>query len=154
MKKVIFVSSVGGHLTELLRLEKLFCNYNYLLVTEKTNYTRSLKEKYNVDFLKYGSRHYLFKYIFVFLYNVFKCLKIIIKFKPDTVISTGAHSGGIMCFIAKLLGSKVIYIESLAKTKGLSITGKNVYRFADKFYVQWEELAKKYEKAEYIGRLI
>lgn len=154
MKKVIFVSSVGGHLTELLRLEKLFCNYNYLLVTEKTNYTRSLKEKYNVDFLKYGSRHYLFKYIFVFLYNVFKCLKIIIKFKPDTVISTGAHSGGIMCFIAKLLGSKVIYIESLAKTKNLSITGKNVYKFADKFYVQWEGLAKKYEKAEYIGRLI
>ncbi len=154
MKKVIFVSSVGGHLTELLRLEKLFCNYNYLLVTEKTNYTRGLKEKYNVDFLKYGSRHYLFKYIFVFLYNVFKCFKIVIKFKPDTVISTGAHSGGIMCFIAKLLGAKVIYIESLAKTKSLSITGKNVYKFADKFYVQWEGLAKKYEKAEYIGRLI
>ena len=154
MKKVIFVSSSGGHLTELLRLDKLFNNYEYLLVTEKTKITENLKEKYNVDFLKYGSRQYLFKYIFVFTYNVFKCLKIVLKFKPNTIVTTGAHTGGIMCFIAKKFGVKIIYVESLAKTKTLSVTGKNVYKFADKFYVQWESLANKYEKAEYLGRLI
>ena len=59
-----------------------------------------------------------------------------------------------MCFIGKLFKAKIIYIETLAKIDSLSITGKNVYKIADKFYVQWKSLADKYEKAEYIGRLM
>lgn len=154
MKKVLFVSSTGGHLTELLRLEPLFKEYNYLLVTEATDTTKDMSKKYNMDYLMYGSRFYPFKYIFVVIYNIFKCLKILIKFKPDTIVSTGAHTGGIMCFIGKLFKAKIIYIETLAKIDSLSITGKNVYKIADKFYVQWKSLADKYEKVEYIGRLM
>ena len=154
MKKVLFVSSTGGHLTELLRLEPLFKEYNYLLVTEATDTTKDMSKKYNMDYLMYGSRFYPFKYIFVVIYNIFKCLKILLKFKPDTIVSTGAHTGGIMCFIGKLFKAKIIYIETLAKIDSLSITGKNVYKIADKFYVQWKSLADKYEKAEYIGRLM
>ena len=156
MKKVIFTCSSGGHLTEILKLEKLFNEYEYLLVTEQTEVTEKLSGKYNMEFLKYGSRFYFFKYIFVFLYNVFKCISIVLKFKPDTVVTTGAHTGGIMCYVAKILRpkTKIIYIESLAKTNSLSMTGNNVYKIADKFYVQWQSLADKYEKAEYIGRLM
>lgn len=156
MKKVIFTSSSGGHLTELLKLEKLFNDYDYLIVTEETEVTKRLNEKYNMEYLKYGSRFYFFKYIFIFLYNIFKCIYLVLKFKPETVISTGAHTGGIMCYVAKILRpkTKIIYIETLAKTKSLSKTGNNVYKIADKFYVQWQSLADMYEKAEYIGRLM
>lgn len=155
-KRVIFTSSSGGHLNELLRLETLFKDYDYLLVTEKTDVTEKMTDKYNMEFLKYGSRFYFFKYIFVFLYNVIKCIQIVVKFKPETVVTTGAHTGGILCYVAKILNSstKIIYIESLAKADTLSMTGNNVYKIADKFYVQWENLANKYEKAEYIGRLM
>ena len=51
MKKVIFASSSGGHLTELLRMEKLFNEYNYLIVTEKTDVTKKLSEKYNIKYI-------------------------------------------------------------------------------------------------------
>ena len=54
MKKVIFVSSSGGHFSEILRLEKLFNEYDYILVTEKTDITYDYKDKYNMQFLKYG----------------------------------------------------------------------------------------------------
>jgi len=156
LKKVIFTSSSGGHLTELLKLEKLFNEYDYLLVTEETEVTEKLKDKYNIEYLKYGSRFYFFKYIFVFLYNVFKCISIVLKFKPETVVTTGAHTGGILCYVAKIFNrkTKIIYIESLAKTRSLSMTGNNVYKIADKFYVQWKNLANMYDKAEYIGRLM
>lgn len=155
-KKVIFTSSSGGHLTELLRLEKLFNEYDYLLVTEETSVTKALENKYNMEFLKYGSRFYFLKYIFVFIYNVIKCISIVLKFKPETIVTTGAHTGGIMCYVAKIINKniKVIYIETLAKTKSLSMTGNNVYKIADKFYVQWESLTKIYDKAEYLGRLM
>ena len=30
MKKVMFISSVGGHLTQILELKKIFNNYEYV----------------------------------------------------------------------------------------------------------------------------
>ncbi|MDD3303436.1 MAG: polysaccharide biosynthesis protein [Clostridia bacterium] len=154
MKRVVFVSSSGGHFTEILKLEKLFKNYEYLLVTEKTEITDGYKDKYHMQFLKYGPNKNKLKYIWTILYNIIKCISIIIKFKPETIVTTGAQVGGIMCFLGKIAKKRIIYIESLAKIDSLSVTGKMVYKFADKFYVQWESLVKKYEKAEYIGRLM
>lgn len=153
-KKVIFASSSGGHLEELLRLEPLFNKYDYLVVTEKTPTTEKMKNDYNMSYMIYGSRKYLFKYIFVFLFNVLKSIYLILNFNPNTIVSTGAHTGGIVCFIGKIFRKKIIYIETLAKVKTLSMTGEKMYKIADKFYVQWEELIQKYPKAEYIGRLI
>lgn len=154
MKRVIFTSSSGGHLSELLKLESLFNECEYLIVTERTDVTEKLKEKYNINFFKYGPNKNIIKYFWAIIYNIYICIKTIIKFKPNTIVTTGAQVGGIMCFFGKLFGKKVIYIESLAKVDSLSKTGKNVYRFADKFYVQWENLCEKYKKAEYIGRLM
>ena len=54
MKKVIFVCSSGGHLSEMLKLKKLFNEYDYLLVTEKTEITEKLSNNYNMEFFKYG----------------------------------------------------------------------------------------------------
>ena len=154
MKKVIFVSSSGGHLTEILSLRELFKEYEYLLVTEKIDITKSLKEQYNVEYLVYGPNRNIFKYLVNFFKNIVRCIKIVRKFRPDTIVTTGAQVGGIMCTIGKIFGAKIIYIESVARINTLSKTGKLVYKFADKFYVQWEALTKKYKKCEYIGRLI
>ena len=35
-KKVMFIASTGGHLSELLQLSPLFEKYDYTIVTEKT----------------------------------------------------------------------------------------------------------------------
>ncbi len=154
MKKVIFVSSSGGHLTEILSLSELFKEYEYLLVTEKIDITKSLQGQYNIDYLVYGPNRNIFKYLVNFFKNIVRCIKIVRKFKPDTIVTTGAQVGGIMCTIGKIFGAKIIYIESVARINTLSKTGKLVYKFADKFYVQWDALTKKYKKCEYIGRLI
>ena len=54
-KRVMFISSVGGHLTQLLQLKKIFNDYNYVLVTEKTGVTTNMKEKYKTEYLVYGT---------------------------------------------------------------------------------------------------
>ncbi len=154
MKRVVFVSSSGGHLTEILKLKDLFSEYDYLLVTEKTKLTLELSNQYKMEFLEYGPNKNLFKYVLIILYNILLCLKILIKFKPETIVTTGAQIGGIMCLIGKIFRCKVIYIESLAKTRTLSRTGEFVYKFADKFYVQWESLTDVYDRAFYLGRLM
>ena len=73
------------------------------------------------------------------------------KEKPDVVISTGVLAMIPMCLIAKFHGKKLIYIESFAKVTSATKTGKLLYKFADKFYVQWPQMREVYPNAIYLG---
>ena len=55
MKKVLFISSTGGHLNEMMQLKEMFSKYDYHIITEKTKSNLPLKEKHpgKVDFLVY-----------------------------------------------------------------------------------------------------
>ena len=151
MKKVMFISSVGGHLTQLLQLKDIFKNYNYVLVTEKTNVTENMKDKYKAEYLLYGSRQYLFTYIFKFLFNILKSFYLFFKYRPNVIVTTGTHTAVPMCYIGWLFRKKVIFIESFAKRESPTLSGKLVYPIATKFIVQWEGMLKYYPKAEYWG---
>lgn len=155
MKKVIFVSSGGGHLSELLQLKPLFPRCDYLIVTEKTPSTLKLKEEYgrHVKYLVYGARNYLLTYLFKFSFNVLKSLAIFAQFRPDAIVTTGAHTAVPLCFIAKLFGKKIIYIESFARVRSRSMAGSMIYRIADSFFVQHETLLEAYPQARYEGAL-
>ena len=150
-KKVLFISSTGGHLNELLQLKSLFSNYDYLLVTEKDKSTISLKDKYNVKYLVYGTRKKLFSYFFKFIFNFIKSFIIFMKFKPDVIITTGAHTCVPMLFIAKLFKKKSIYIETMANRKTKTMTGKIVEKWVTYFVVQWEDMKNLYEDSVYGG---
>lgn len=155
MKKLLFISSTGGHLTELLQLSPLFEDYEYRIVTEKTKSNLILKKKYpgKVRFLIYGTKSHLFSYIFKFGYNVVKSLFIYLMYRPDFIISTGAHTSVPMCYIGKLFRSRIIYIETFANIKSKSMSGKLVYPIADLFLVQWENMLSLYPRAKYVGGL-
>ncbi len=152
-KRVLFVSSTGGHLNELMQLKNMFKDYEYHIVTERMKTNDYLKEKYQskVNYLIYGTKDHKLTYPFVLLLNSFICLFICLKFRPDYVVTTGAHVGGLMALIAKIFGSKVIYIETFANITSKTITGKLVYKFADLFIVQWESMKKLYPEATYGG---
>ena len=150
-KRVMFISSVGGHLTQMLELKSIFNDYDYILVTEKTDVTKNLKEKYHTDYLMYGSRQFLFRYIFVCLYNFFKTIVLFIKYRPKVIVTTGTHTAVLMCYLGWLFRRKVIFIESFAKRTSRTMAGKMVYPIATTFVVQWESMLKFYPKAKYFG---
>lgn len=87
------------------------------------------------------------------LYNLFYSIYILIKERPDMIVTTGVLAVIPLCLMGKLVGAKLVYIESFAKIKSGTMTGKFLYRFADKFFVQWESMKKVYPKAEYLGGL-
>lgn len=155
-KKVMFISSTGGHLEELTQLKEMFDKYDYYIVTERTKSNMSLKEKYpkKVSYLIYGTYTTLWKkivYPFKLLINCFISLYLYVKIRPKYIVSTGAHTAGPMCLIGKIFGSKIIFIETFANSKTKSRTGRIVYRFADLFIVQWKEMLELYPKAVYGG---
>ena len=152
-KRVIFISSTGGHFSELMMLKPIFDKYDYHLITEKTQSTISLKEVYKekMHYLVFGTRHHKIKYFFKVTYNTIKSLGLFIKIRPHAVVTTGTHTAMPMCIIAKLLGAKVIFIETFANVYTPTGSGKFIYKFADRFIVQWEEMLDVYPNAKYLG---
>lgn len=152
MKRVLFISSTGGHLNELLQLSPLFEKYDSYLITEKTKSTKNLKYKYkNVNYLVYGTRKNLFTYFFKFIYNILKSFVLFIKIRPKVIVTTGTHTAVPMCYIGKLFRSKIIFIETFANSKTRTLAGRLVYPISDMFIVQWKSMLKLYPKAVYGG---
>lgn len=154
-KKVLFISSTGGHLTELLQLKPLFSKYDYHIITEKDKTNINLKNEYKekISYLPYGTRSHFFKYIFIYLFLILKTIYLYFKIRPKVIITTGTHTAGPMCYLGKIFGSKIIYIETFANINKKTATGKLIYPIADLFIVQWEEMLKLYPKAVYGGAI-
>lgn len=148
MKKVVFISSTGGHLNELLQLKPLIEKYNSYIITEKTKSNLSLKDKFDkVYYLTYGTKKNLFTYFFKFSFNILKSLCLFIKIRPNVIITTGTHTAVPMCYIGKIFRRKIIYIETFANSKTKTVAGRLVYPIADTFIVQWESMLELYPKA-------
>lgn len=147
--KICFVSSSGGHFEQLMCLKELMNKYESFIVTEKTFYNVNIDNK-NVYYLNQINRKE--KFFFVnFIVNSFKSIYLFAKEKPDLIITTGVLSVIPICILAKLFKKKIIYIESFAKINSPTKTGNLIYKFADLFIVQWENLLQFYPNAIYGG---
>lgn len=146
--KICFASSSGGHYEQLMMLKPLMEKYNSFIVTEKVKY--SIESNYKMYFINQINRKE--RLLFIKVFRVFlKSFFIFIKEKPNIVISTGALSTIPFCVIAKCFRKKVIFIESFSKVNTQTLTGKMMYKIADLFFVQWEELNEYYPKAIFRG---
>ena len=147
--KIVFAASSGGHFEQLLMLKPLMEKYESILVTEKTGYSAG-KLDVKTYYVKQINRKELL-FIPKIIANSFKSLGIIIKEKPDVMITTGVLATIPLALLMKLFKKKLIYIESFAKVTSKTLSGKLLYKYADRFYVQWEEMLKLYPNAIYKG---
>lgn len=146
--KVCVACSGGGHLTEMLQIEDSYREFEHFYVTFERPNSIDLAKREKVYFVECPSRNPL-----RLILNSIQSLKIFLKEKPDVVISTGADAAVATCFIAKLLGKKVIFIESFCRINTASLSAKMVYPIADLFLVQWKENLKFFPKGKYIGKV-
>ena len=102
MKKILMVASSGGHLEEALALKPLKEKYNTVLITEKTNY----KVNYWQDslYLMPQVNRKEIKSLLQYFFCIFKTIWILIKEKPDVVLSTGAMIAFPALFFGKIFG--------------------------------------------------
>jgi beta-1,4-N-acetylglucosaminyltransferase len=151
-KKIILICSDGGHLAQILEIKDLFKQYDYLLVTEKTEATAALSEKYNIRFLKprpKGGRG--LEFWFSVFSNLFLSFKILVTHFPKVIITTGSHTAVPMCILGKVLFVKVVWILSFARIDTKAKSASLIYPIADKFIVQWKTAQKLYPKSIYLG---
>jgi len=149
--KICLAFSPGGHFTEMRKIMDAFKGHDIIYVTIKLKTTENLPRVYFVTDTFSTTRIFmLFKMIVITIQS----LKIILKEKPKVIISSGADVTIPICYLGKLFGKKILYIESLCRINDISPSGKIIYPIADIFLVQWEKLTKKYSKAKYWGTVI
>ncbi|OGI15849.1 hypothetical protein A3K63_00610 [Candidatus Micrarchaeota archaeon RBG_16_49_10] len=147
--KICLASSSGGHFTQLMKLKFLCEKYNYFFVTIRSTDTNFLLENEKVYFVELPQRR-----VKPTILNFLESLAIFLKEKPDLVISTGADATLFISIISRIAGKKLIYIETMGRFKRKTLTGKLLYYFSNRFFVQWESSVKLYgKKAEYWGSL-
>lgn len=134
--KILAVASDGGHWVELIRITKsLERDFSLCYVGTHNNQASSAGKNrfYKIsDF----SRTDCYKFILVF----FQSMRILIKEKPDVIITTGAAPGGVVVFVAALLRKRTIWIDSIANVNHLSLSGRIASLFVSRVYTQWKEI--------------
>jgi len=147
--KACFIASSGGHWEELMCLKPIAQEHDTFYVTEAGGQAKdsSLENIYLLPQINRRQKDFLWR----FLKLMVSAGKIMRREKPEFLVTTGALIAFPFCLYGKLLGTKVIYIESFARVSDRSLTGRLVYPIADLFLVQWESLLELYPKAKYVG---
>jgi UDP-N-acetylglucosamine:LPS N-acetylglucosamine transferase len=143
-------ASAGGHTSQLLKLTSSWNGYETSYVTTTNVVRDKLKQFGQVYVVGECNRQHPIRVVTVF----FRCIRIIVKERPDVVISTGAAAGCMLCFLGKMLGARVVWVDSITNVERISLSGRMIRSFADLFLVQWPELASKHKNVEYVGELV
>ncbi len=148
--KVCLAASSGGHLSQLRKIAAAWSERSVFWVTTVDIVTRSLGDDTRVYAVGECNREHLLRLVSV----LFRCIYIVLKERPDVVISTGAAPGCLMCLLGRLGGAKIVWLDSITNVERISLSGRLTRPFAHLFLVQWPDLAERYPGVEYVGAVI
>jgi len=148
--KICLAASAGGHTSQLLKISESWNGYDTFCVTTSNSVRSALQRYGKVYVVGECNREHPLRVIAVLI----RCLKVVLRKRPDVVISTGAAAGCIICFLCKLLGAKIVWIDSITNVERISLSGRLVRPIADLFLVQWPELSNERYNIEYAGEVI
>lgn len=135
--RVLAVSSGGGHWIELMRLTPAFegCRVTYVTV-EPSYRSQVVGNRFRV--VLDATRWNKFKLGIMMLQIVW----VLLRERPEVIISTGAAPGYFAVRLGKLLGARTIWVDSIANIEELSSSGQRIGKHADLWLTQWEHLSK------------
>jgi len=136
-KKILAVASGGGHWVQLLRMAPAFNDHTVVFVsTQESHRVQVQPSRFYI--VKDGNRWQKVR----LLRMAAKLLFIMVRERPDIVVSTGAAPGYFGLRFGKMMGARTIWVDSIANAERLSLSGQHAGRFADLWLTQWAHLAK------------
>lgn len=148
-RDVLLVCSTGGHLLQLVSLRESWEPFSRLWVTFDKSDARSLLVAEDVVYA-HGPTNRSVKNL---LRNLLLAWRVVRRCRPSAVVTTGAGVAVPFAWIARLHGARVVYVESLARIEGPSLSLRLIRPVASRLYVQWPELAERLPDARYAGTI-
>jgi beta-1,4-N-acetylglucosaminyltransferase len=146
---LLLVCSTGGHLLQLVALQESWERFTRAWVTFDKSDARSLLAAERV-FYAHGPTNRSVKNM---IRNLAVAWRVVREVRPRVVVTTGAGVAVPFAWVARLRGAKVVYVESLARIEGPSLTYRLISPIASRRYVQWPELAETLPRARFAGNV-
>jgi beta-1,4-N-acetylglucosaminyltransferase len=144
---VLLVCSCGGHLLQLVALRGSWERFTRAWVTFDKSDARSLLSNERVVYA-HGPTNRSIKNL---VRNLVVAWRVVGEVRPQVVLTTGAGIAVPFAWVARLRGARVVYVESLARIEGPSLTYRLISPIAERRYVQWRELADVLPKSRFAG---
>ena len=134
-------------MSEVLALKPCFARYDYFYVlNDQASVTGDMIGR--TYFIRHSERDLLF------LVNLWEAWKILRKERPALLLSTGAGAIVPFTLVGKLLGIRSVFVETFTRVRTPSMTGRLMYRLADRFFYQSKRVSRFFPKANYGGPVI
>jgi UDP-N-acetylglucosamine:LPS N-acetylglucosamine transferase len=145
--ELLLVCSTGGHLLQLVALRDAWEGFPRVWVTfDKTDARSLLADERVVHAHGPTNRN---------LGNLFRNLrlawKVVRELRPRVVLTTGAGVAVPFAWVGRLHGASVVYVESITRIDGPSLSCRLIRPVAARTYVQWPELTEAVRGARYAG---
>jgi UDP-N-acetylglucosamine:LPS N-acetylglucosamine transferase len=147
-KRILATASGGGHWVQLCRLMPVFDGHDMAYLTTIPG---NRAEVPTARFYSIGAASLWNKFALVRM--AIQVFWILLRERPEVIISTGAAIGYFAIRFGKLFGARTIWIDSIANVNKLSISGRHVGRYADLWLTQWPQLAQP-EGPIYLGAIV
>jgi beta-1,4-N-acetylglucosaminyltransferase len=145
--KLLLVCSTGGHLLQLHSLEPAWGQFTRVWVTFDSVDSRALLADEEVVHAHSPTHRNLPNLI----RNLVLAVRVLRRVRPHAVITTGAGVAVPFAWLAWLVGARVVYVESLTRIDGPSLTYRLIRPFVSRVYVQWPELQGAVPGSVYSG---
>ncbi|MGZ3272286.1 MAG: glucuronosyltransferase [Caulobacteraceae bacterium] len=135
--KLLALASGGGHWVQLQRLRPAFADFEIVYVSMFESYAEQVA----------GSRYYVVPDASRFDIKSFapvfmKAIGILLKERPKALVTTGSAPMLAFVLLARLLGVRTLWIDSIANSERLSSSGRLAKRIAHRVVSQWPEVAQ------------
>lgn len=157
MVKVMVATSDGGHWVQMRRILPAFAGCELVFVGTEAALDADLgaalgtgsgaARYYPVRNVSRANAHELP----VLLWQLARAVR---RERPDAVVTTGAGPGLLALGMGRILArSRTVWIDSVANTERMSMSGRMARHVADAWLVQWEHLARP-EGPHYWGAVL
>lgn len=136
-RRVMAVASGGGHWVQLLRLREAFDDHQVVFVTVHENYRDDLEPGDRLVVVPDATRWNRLRLVRLALH----LLWLMVRHRPHVIVSTGAAPGVLALQLGKLVRARGVWIDSIANSEEMSLSGQQAGRLADLWLTQWPHLA-------------
>ncbi len=148
-RRVLFVCSSGGHLSQLLQLRPWWVHHERKWVTFDLPDAHSKLEDETVINAHFPTTRNLIN----MARNTPLAHRVMNEWRPDVVISNGAGVAFPFFMVAKALAIPTVYLEVYDRIDSKTLTGKLCQPLSSLFLVQWPEQQSIYAGSSLIGPL-
>jgi UDP-N-acetylglucosamine:LPS N-acetylglucosamine transferase len=145
--QLLLVSSTGGHLLQLVALREAWEGLPRVWVTFDAADSRALLEGEEVVHA-HGPTN---RNVVNLLRNLALAVRVVRRVRPVAIVTTGAGVAVPFGWVGRLFGARVVYVESLTRIEGPSLSYRLLRPCLARTYVQWPELERALPGARFHG---